>query len=92
MGIFKAPESIKGIYQWRGDEELTKYDMAVKMAEQFGLPSDHYVANTTPPSGGDAAARPHNCRMKTERMQELGAKIAIPFSEGIRDLSEHVKK
>lgn len=81
-----------GIYQWRADEELTKYDMAKIMAQQFDLPSDHYVANTTPPSGGDAAARPHNCRMTTERMEELGAKISVSFAEGIRDLAEHVKK
>uniref|UniRef100_A0A914VMY9 Methionine adenosyltransferase 2 subunit beta n=1 Tax=Plectus sambesii TaxID=2011161 RepID=A0A914VMY9_9BILA len=87
----EAPGDIKGIYQWRADEQLTKYDMAIIMAEQLGLPHEHYVANTSAPSGGDSAARPHNCCMKTDRLHELGAKIAISFPEGIRDLTEHVK-
>jgi len=88
----EAPGSIKGVYQWRGDEQLTKYDMAVMMAREFGLPSEHYVANASAPTGGDSAARPHNCCMTTDRLRELGATIAVPFSEGIRDLAEHVKK
>jgi len=86
----EKPESIKGIYQWRADEQMTKYDMALVMTHQFHLPNDHLNANTSPPSANDAAARPHDCCMKTDRLEELGARITVPFAQGICDLAEHL--
>jgi S-adenosylmethionine synthetase len=44
---------------------MTKYDMTVIIAKHLGLPIDHVIANTTPPTGQAAAQRPENSQIVT---------------------------
>ncbi|GFN78048.1 methionine adenosyltransferase 2 subunit beta [Plakobranchus ocellatus] len=73
--------SLQGEFHWSGDEMLTKYDMAVIMAELFNLPSAHIVADTRPAQG---APRPFDCHLDCGRMEALGAVKRTPFREGIK--------
>ncbi|RUS89271.1 hypothetical protein EGW08_002945 [Elysia chlorotica] len=79
--------SLTGEFHYSGDEMLTKYDMAVIMAELFGLPASHIIADTKPAEG---APRPYNCNLDCGRMNALGAVKRTPFREGIkRCLEKH---
>lgn len=33
--------SLKGIFHWSGNEQMTKYEIACAMADAFNLPSSH---------------------------------------------------
>lgn len=35
--------SIRGIFHFSGKEQMTKYEMAVAMAQAFNLPSNHLI-------------------------------------------------
>ncbi|XP_076071391.1 methionine adenosyltransferase 2 subunit beta-like isoform X2 [Mytilus galloprovincialis] len=61
--------SIKGVYHWSGDENMTKYDMALVMAEVFSLPSDHIQPDKKPSPG---ASRPFNSQLSCQRLKDLG--------------------
>ena len=59
---------------------MTKYDMAVAMAEAFNLPTSHIQADSTPSSG---APRPYDANLDTSRLVESGIGKLTPFKEGI---------
>lgn len=71
-----------GIFQWSGNENMTKYDMAVTMAKVFNLPANHIQADSTPSTG---AKRPYNAQLDTHRLDKLGINAQRPFEEGIKD-------
>lgn len=77
--------SLTGEFHWSGDEMLTKYDMAIIMAELFGLPTSHIVADTRPAVG---APRPYDCHLDCSRMEALGPVKRTPFREGIKPCLE----
>ncbi len=57
---------VSGVYQWCGDEELTKYGMVKIMGEQLGLDTSHVVGNAEkPPEGG--VKRPRDTTMDRYR-------------------------
>ncbi|XP_071951791.1 methionine adenosyltransferase 2 subunit beta-like [Antedon mediterranea] len=74
--------SIKGTYHWSNNEQLTKFTMAVKMAEIFNLPHDHLQANQNAPPG---APRPKNAQLDTSDLEALGIGQRTPFQEGIKE-------
>jgi S-adenosylmethionine synthetase len=51
---------------------MTKYDMTVIISKHLGLPIDHVVANTQPPTGAAAAQRPENSQLSTKKLVEIG--------------------
>lgn len=75
--------SIKGIFHWSNDENMTKYDMAVTMADLCGLPSDHIERDTTP-SG--SANRPQNAQLDCSRVEDLGISRRTKFAEAIANI------
>ena len=58
-----------GVFHWSGKEQMTKYDMAITMAESFNLPTQQIVADRNP-SGG--ALRPFNSQLSCDRLKNLG--------------------
>lgn len=73
---------LTGFFHWTGSEMMTKYDMALLMAEVFDLPSSHIVADTKPSAG---APRPFDCHLDSSRLDDLGAKERTPFKEAIKE-------
>lgn len=76
----KDASSIGGIYHWSGDENMTKYDMAVVMATSLGIPTSHIEADKNPSVG---APRPYNAHLGCERVESLGFGRRTPFKDGI---------
>jgi len=72
---------VSGIYQWSGQEALTKYGMVREMAALFRLPVQHVRPSRVPPP--DGVPRPIDCRMDTARLQELGVAANTPFQQGV---------
>ncbi|KAL8211679.1 UNVERIFIED_CONTAM: Methionine adenosyltransferase 2 subunit beta [Gekko kuhli] len=75
--------SIKGIFHWSGNEQMTKYEMACVMADAFNLPSSHLRPVTDSPVVG--AARPRNAQLDCSRLQMLGIGQQTPFRTGIKE-------
>ncbi|PVD34800.1 hypothetical protein C0Q70_06078 [Pomacea canaliculata] len=74
-----------GIFHWSGDEKMTKYSMAMAMAEAFSLPTNHIQADRNP-SGG--ATRPYDAHLDCSRAQSLGIGQRTPFKSTIREILE----
>lgn len=74
-------KSIKGIFHWSGDENMTKYDMAVTMATAFGIPTNHIQADKTPSTG---AKRPFNSQLDSSRLEQMGIVKRTKFAEEIK--------
>ncbi|XP_021339207.1 methionine adenosyltransferase 2 subunit beta-like isoform X3 [Mizuhopecten yessoensis] len=72
--------SIGGIYHWSGDENMTKYDMAVAMATALGISTSHIEADKNPSVG---ATRPYNANVGCNRVESLGFGRRTPFKDGI---------
>ena len=75
--------SIKGIYHWSGNENMTKYDMAVAMAEAFSIPTNHIQADKNPSPG---APRPYNAQLSCQRINDLGIGKTSAFKDRIYDV------
>jgi dTDP-4-dehydrorhamnose reductase len=73
-------ETISGIAQWSGDEPMTKYQIAVRLAEALQLGA-HLAPQHTPT---DATPRPHNCHLASSRLEALGIGRRTPFDIAIR--------
>lgn len=72
---------LTGYFHWSGTQMMTKYDMALAMAQLFDIPTSHIVADTKPATG---APRPFDCQLDCSRMESLGATKRTPFNVGIR--------
>ncbi|KAI8798032.1 methionine adenosyltransferase 2 subunit beta, partial [Biomphalaria glabrata] len=80
----KTPD-LTGYFHWSGTDMMTKYDMALAMAQLFGLPSHHLIADVKPSTG---APRPYDCQLDCSRMESLGATKRTPFKTGIKSVLE----
>ncbi|MFM0037145.1 dTDP-4-dehydrorhamnose reductase family protein [Paraburkholderia strydomiana] len=72
--------AVRGIVQWSGDEPMTKYEIALRLAEALRLDA-HLTPQSTPT---DATPRPHNCHLASERLEALGIGRRTPFDTAIR--------
>lgn len=64
---------------------MTKYDMAIAMAEVFNLTTNHIQADKTPSVG---APRPYDAHLDTSRVEGLGICRRSKFREGIKPILE----
>ncbi|KAK0059631.1 methionine adenosyltransferase 2 subunit beta [Biomphalaria pfeifferi] len=81
----KNPD-LTGFFHWSSTDMMTKYDMALAMAQLFGLPSHHLIADVKPSTG---APRPYDCQLDCSRMESLGATKRTPFKTGIKSVLEN---
>ena len=70
-----------GIWHWSAEECFTKYTMGLAMAEVFAIPSDHLIADKSPPSG---APRPFDCKLDTSETKKIISVQQTAFRDGIR--------
>ncbi|MFM0741407.1 SDR family oxidoreductase [Paraburkholderia xenovorans] len=75
-------EAIRGIVQWSGDEPMSKYEIAVRLAEALRL--DAQLTPQSTPT--DTTPRPHNCHLASSRLEALGIGRRTPFDTAIREV------
>ncbi|XP_048851066.1 methionine adenosyltransferase 2 subunit beta isoform X1 [Brienomyrus brachyistius] len=77
--------SLRGIFHYSGNEQMTKYEMACAIADAFNLPSSHLIPLTEQPAG-EGAQRPHNAQLECSRLESLGLGVEpTPFKVAVRD-------
>ena len=79
---FARGEAITGIVQWSGGEPMTKYEIALRLAEALQF-NAQLVPQHTPT---DATPRPHNCHLDSSRLEALGIGRRTPFDTAIREV------
>ncbi|XP_054586999.2 methionine adenosyltransferase 2 subunit beta isoform X1 [Nothobranchius furzeri] len=64
---------IRGIFHFSGKEQMTKYEMAVAMAQAFNLPSNHLIPRTE--LSADMTSRPMNSQLNCSRLELLNLSV-----------------
>ena len=75
-------ETLRGIVQWSGDEPMTKYEIAIRLAGALQLDA-RLTPQHTPT---DATPRPHDCHLDSNRLELLGIGRRTPFDTAIRQV------
>ncbi|KAM9788483.1 methionine adenosyltransferase 2 subunit beta isoform 1-T1 [Neosynchiropus ocellatus] len=76
--------SIRGVFHFSGKEQMTKYEMAVAIAQAFNLSSNHLIPLTEQPAG--SAPRPANSHLDCSRLELLDLSVEPrPFTSAISD-------
>ena len=71
--------AVCGIAHWSGDEPMTKFDIAVRIARILGLD-----ARLEPVSVSvDSTPRPRNCHLDASRLEALGIGRRTPFDDAL---------
>ena len=73
-------QAVGGTYHFAGAEQITKYGMALVIAEALGADPRLIEADPNPPAG---APRPKDCRLDASRLLSLGFAPRIRFADGI---------
>jgi dTDP-4-dehydrorhamnose reductase len=73
-------DAVRGLAQWSGDEPMTKYEIAQRIARALGIDAK-LIAQTEP---ADATPRPRDCHLDSGRLEALGIGRRTPFDAGIR--------
>ena len=76
----KEGGAASGIWHWSGNECMTKYAMALVMADIFKLGTGHLVAVKGPPSG---TPRPYDCHFDCSATDQAIETQQTKFREGI---------
>ncbi|CAJ1063148.1 methionine adenosyltransferase 2 subunit beta isoform X2 [Xyrichtys novacula] len=77
--------SIRGLFHFSGKEQMTKYEMAVSIAQAFNLPSHHLIPLTEQPAAA-AALRPINSQLNCSRLELLDLSVTPrPFGTAVTD-------
>ncbi|SPB18988.1 dTDP-4-dehydrorhamnose reductase [Caballeronia novacaledonica] len=74
--------TISGITQWSGDEPMTKFDIAQRIARTLNVDAK-LVAQRTPT---DTTPRPRDCHLDSGRLEALGIGRRTPFDSAIATL------
>ncbi|BAN23469.1 dTDP-4-dehydrorhamnose reductase family protein [Caballeronia insecticola] len=74
--------TISGIAQWSGDEPMTKFDIARRIARVLKVDAK-LVAQITPT---DSTPRPRDCHLDSGRLEALGIGRRTPFDQAIAGL------
>jgi dTDP-4-dehydrorhamnose reductase len=73
-------ESVTGLTQWSGDEPMTKFDIAQRIAQVLNIDA-RITAQRTP---NDATPRPRNCHLASDALEVLKIGQRTPFDTAIR--------
>lgn len=75
--------SVKGIFHWSNNEQMTKYEIACAMADAFNLPHNHLRPITDAPVA--TISRPLNAKLDCSKLENLGIGQRTPFQIGIKE-------
>ncbi|QGZ62932.1 dTDP-4-dehydrorhamnose reductase family protein [Paraburkholderia acidisoli] len=73
-------EPVRGIAQWSGNEPMTKFDIAERLAQTLGVPARLQAQ----PAPTDSTPRPRDCHLDSSRLEALGIGRRTPFDAAIR--------
>lgn len=82
-------KSVSGYLHWSGNECMTKYQMAKRMALLFGMTSEHVVIAEETPGG---TPRPFDCQLDCSALETLGIGQRTPFDDGVKRALEEFAK
>lgn len=74
--------AFNGICQWSGDEPLTKFEMAERIAAALRIKAD-LKPQTTPT---DSTPRPKNCHLSSATLEALGIGQRTPFDTALKTI------
>lgn len=77
--------TVCGIYHWSGNENMTKYTMAITMAEVFGINKSHIVADK---SDTGSVKRPNDAHLDNRKLVDLGINHQRSFKDAIKQCLE----
>ena len=80
--LTREVQPVGGTYHFAGAEQITKYGMALTIAEVLAADPRLIEADPNPPAG---APRPKDCRLDAARLASLGFAPRIRFADGIRE-------
>ncbi|MEV6680630.1 SDR family oxidoreductase [Streptomyces erythrochromogenes] len=75
-GALLAGERLGSVVHWSAEQGLTKYRMALRIAQRFGLPAGHIRPGDADAASGD---RPVNCRLDCRDLPEALTPARRPF-------------
>lgn len=76
-------KGLHGIFQYTGDEPMTKYLMAIAQAPLVGCDPKQCLPDHTPTK----VPRPYDCHLSVKRLQQAGLYITpTPFAQAIRTI------
>jgi dTDP-4-dehydrorhamnose reductase len=78
-------QAIAGITQWSGDEPMTKFDIAERVARTLKLEA-RLVAQETPV---DSTPRPRDCHLDSGMLEALGIGRRTPFDTALAQVLAH---
>jgi len=81
-------EPVRGVAQWSGDEPMTKYEIARRIAQALGVEA-RLLAQPTPT---DSTPRPRDCHLDSSRLEELGMGRRTGFDVAIRAVLDAFRK
>lgn len=74
-------KGLHGIFQYTGDEPMTKYLMAIAQAPLVGCDPKQCLPDTTPTK----VPRPYDCHLSVKRLRQVGLYVPpTPFAQAIR--------
>ncbi|XP_068600865.1 methionine adenosyltransferase 2 subunit beta isoform X2 [Brachionichthys hirsutus] len=77
--------TVRGVFHFSAKEQMTKYEMAVAIAQAFQLPSNHLIPLTEQVAAA-AALRPANSRLNCSRLELLNLSVEPrPFTSAVTD-------
>ncbi|KAF5356937.1 hypothetical protein D9756_006617 [Leucocoprinus leucothites] len=80
------------VVHYSGDEPFTKYEMCLIFAKILGVPHDHIVPDSNPPTGPGATTRPKDCHLSTKETDDLDIPGGLGLSLFEEWWSEHLTK
>ena len=83
LHFYSQDPQLTGKFHWSGEENVTKFDMALAMAGVFSLDAGHIDPDNKPPGG---APRPDDAHLDSSRVERLGINQRTSFEAGIRSV------
>ncbi|WP_144110530.1 dTDP-4-dehydrorhamnose reductase family protein [Paraburkholderia sp. BCC1886] len=77
-------DAICGIVQWSGDEPMSKYEIAIRLADALRL-NAQLMPERSP---ADETPRPRDCHLVSDRLEALGIGRRTAFDDAIRQVLE----
>jgi dTDP-4-dehydrorhamnose reductase len=78
-------ESVTGLTQWSGDEPMTKFDIAQRIAQVLNIDA-RITAQRTPI---DTTPRPRNCHLASDALEVLKIGQRTPFDTALRTVLQN---